>query len=45
MTTHEGHLEMIFPAFSKSIIFVICPGIVIVDESDGEPMFDLNLAS
>ena len=42
-TTHVGNLEIIFPAFSKSKIFVICPDIVIVDKSDTEPVFDLIL--
>ena len=42
-TTHVGNLEMIFPAFSKSKLFVIHPAIVIVDKSHEEPMFNLIL--
>jgi hypothetical protein len=42
-TTLVGNLEMMFPAFSKSKIFAIRPDIVIIDEKDGEPMFDLIL--
>ena len=30
--THAGNLEMMFPAFSKSKIFAICPDIVIIDK-------------
>ena len=43
-TTHVGNLEMMFPAVVKSKIFAICPDIVTVDKSDGEPMFDLILS-
>ena len=42
-TTHVGNLGVIFPACSKSKIFVIYRDIVIGDESDEEPMFDLIL--
>ena len=40
-TTHVGNLEMMFPEFLMSKIFAIRPDIGIVDETDGEPMFDL----
>ena len=42
-TTQVGNLEMMFPAFSESKIFAICPDIVIIDKSDQELMLHLIL--
>ena len=42
-TTYLDNLEIMCPAFSKSKISSVHPDIFIVDESDGEPMFDLIL--
>ena len=38
-TTRVGNLEMMFPALFKSKIFFMRPDIILVDESDKEPMF------
>ena len=42
-TTHVGNLEVMFPAFSRSKIFKIKPDIVIIDDNDEGPMFELIL--